>query len=93
VQARDRVLEHLRDNTEVPLPEDILKSEIEARVDESASDEEKEEAKKAIEASLKDQLLLDKLVAEKQVQVSQQELLEFIFQTAQAYGIDPSQLL
>ncbi|MDU3135030.1 MAG: trigger factor [Winkia neuii] len=93
VQARDKVLEHLRDNTEVPLPEDILKAELEARVKDSSTDEEKEEAKKAIEASLKDQLLLDKLVAQKNVQVSQQELLQFVFQTAQAYGVDPSQLL
>ena len=42
---------------------------------------------------MKVQIILDALAEERQMNVSQQELLEFVLQTAQAYGMDPSMLL
>ena len=64
-----------------------------AQLGEDASEDDKKKAQEAVEQDLKVQIILDALAEERQMNVSQQELLEFVLQTAQAYGMDPSMLL
>ncbi|MDO4665037.1 MAG: trigger factor [Actinomycetaceae bacterium] len=92
LQARDQLLEHLLKNTEVPLPSGVLEKEIAER-GADMDDEKKAELRKNLEEGMKEQLLLDRLAQDLAVQLSQQELLEYMFQTAQSYGIEPAQLL
>ena len=42
---------------------------------------------------MRDQIILDVLAEDLKVGVAQDELLEFLFQTAQQYGMEPAQFL
>ncbi|MDO5672425.1 MAG: trigger factor [Actinomycetaceae bacterium] len=92
-EARDALLEKMLDMVDFPLPTDMLEEAVSARTDKDADEEKAKEVRESVERALRSQLLLDKLAEEKQVSVSQQELLEFVMQTSQAYGLDPSQFL
>lgn len=91
--ARDKLVEKLREELEFPLPQGILDETVAAQLGEDASEDDKKKAQEAVEQDLKVQIILDALAEERQMNVSQQELLEFVLQTAQAYGMDPSMLL
>ena len=92
VQAREKLLDYLMSHTDIQLPEAAIEHELEHRVDEDADDAAKKEAREEVETGLKRELLLENLARTSDTQVSQQELLEFLFQTAQAYGADVNQL-
>ena len=93
VQARDKVLDHLLENVEIPLPESIIEAEVnshlegEGRLDD---DEHRAEVDESTRKALKSQLLLDKIVEQDDVQVSQEELIEYLIMSAQQYGMDPN---
>lgn len=91
--ARQKLVDMLRDDLEFPLPEGVLEEAVSSQTPEDASDEDKAKTRELIEKDLKVQIILDTLADERKMNVSQQELLEFILQTAQAYGMDPSMLL
>lgn len=93
VQARDKVLDYLRENVQIDLPQGIVDAEVEHRTDEKATKEQIADTKKMVEDQLRDQILLDRLVDEQEVQVSEAEVLDYVIQMSQAYGIDPSTML
>ena len=93
VQARDKVLEHLLENVEIALPQSIIDAEVnnhlegEGRMDD---DEHRAEVDESTRRALKSQILLDKIVAQDDVKVSQEELIEYLIMSAQQYGMDPN---
>lgn len=95
IEARDKLLEALLEKVDFPVPEGLLAQQVEAILGgkEKPTAKEKKDAEEEATKDLRTQILLDKLAEVKEVQVSQQELMEFIIHTAQAYGIDPSQFL
>ncbi len=93
IDARDKLVEKLRDELDFPLPEGLLEESIAAQTAEDASDEDKARVRELVEKDLKVQIILDTVAEQRQINVTQQELLEFVLQTAQAYGMDPSMLL
>ncbi|MDX5318886.1 MAG: trigger factor [Actinomycetes bacterium] len=96
VEAREALLVHLRQNTDFPLPQRILASEIEAHLEREgkpADDPHGEEIREETEQALRDQLLLDVLAQHFDVQVEQDELLQYLFTTAQRYGMDPTEFI
>lgn len=94
VKARELLLEQLRDMVEFPLPAGVVDAEVEARLEDvEAGDEDKERVTEEVRGYLRDQVLLDKLAEIMAVSVSQQELIEFVVQTSQAYGMEPANFL
>lgn len=93
LSARDKLVEKLVAELEFPLPEGILAESLEQQVDEKTTAKEKKEIQESVERELKTQLILDTLAEARQMNVTQEELLQFVMQTAQAYGMDPSMLL
>lgn len=100
VQARDALLDYLRENVEFPVSERVVDEEINAQIQASGTDPESDEGKEQREkmredmtSALRDQLLLDALVSQTSVNVSQDELLNFIVEQAQMNGIDPNQFI
>ncbi|MBD3688865.1 trigger factor [Nanchangia anserum] len=93
VEARDKVLDHLREAVEVPLPAGVLADALKNRVAEDASDEDKKQAEDELRAGLRDQILLDNVVRARGVEIDQKELFDNILAMTQSYGIDPMQLL
>lgn len=94
IQARDKVLDHLLDNTEIPLPESIIESEIHSHLEQEGrleDDEHRAEVDESTRKALKTQFLLDEVGKVEEVEVGQPELIEYLMMQAQQYGMDPNQ--
>ncbi|MGB3764000.1 MAG: trigger factor [Ornithinimicrobium sp.] len=94
VQARDRVLDKMLDLTQIPLPEALVKQEVDAHLEKegrSEDDEHRAEVDESTRKAMKTQFLLDALVERDQVNVEQNELIEYIMMTAQQYGMNPNE--
>ncbi|OKL49340.1 trigger factor [Boudabousia marimammalium] len=92
VAARGKLVEKLIELTEIPLPESLIEEEMATR-GEGLDEEQAKELRTDLEKSMRGELLMERLVEETEVEVSQQDLLEFIFSASQQYGIEPTQLL
>ncbi|MBD2758444.1 trigger factor [Yimella sp. cx-573] len=93
VQARDKVLEHLLENVEIALPQGIIDAEVNSHLEGEGRLEDGEhraEVDESTRKALKSQLLLDKIVEDEEIQVSQEELIEYLIMSAQQYGMDPN---
>lgn len=96
VQARERLLDHLRANVEFPLPQRVIDAEVQAHLEREGKEQDDphgEEIREETERGLRDQLLLDALAERFAVRVGQEELLQYMFTTAQQYGVDPSEFI
>ncbi|WP_099332202.1 trigger factor [Actinomyces minihominis] len=93
LQARDRLLEQLIAEAEILLPEDVVEAEVARRVSEDADEEARAEVRERIVADIRQQVFLDTLVEGREVEVAQQELIDFMMHTAQTYGMDLGTML
>ncbi len=96
VEARDALLEKILENTEVPLPAEVIDAEIAAHLEgegREADDSHGEEIRKESENALKTQLMLDVLAERFQIDLDQEELLNGLVEQAQMYGMDPNQFV
>lgn len=94
VQARDRVLEKMLEMTEIPLPDALVKQEVDAHLEKESrieDDEHRAEVDESTRKAMKTQFLLDALVERDEVNVEQGELIEYIMMTAQQYGMNPNE--
>ena len=94
VQARDKVLEHLLDTVDIPVPDGVVEAEVNAHLegeDRLEDDEHRAEVDENTRKGLKTQLLLDAIAEKEEVQVQQAELIEYLVMSAQQYGMDPNQ--
>lgn len=94
VQARDKVLDQLLEQVELPVPDSLVLEQVNQHLEQEdrlEDDEHRAEVDEQTRKALKTQLILDKLVAQEEVQVSQEELVEYLIMSAQQYGMDPNQ--
>jgi trigger factor len=90
VEARDKALEYLLETVEVPVPEGLITAQLEDHfADGHGDDEHRAEVEEQAVRSLKAQLILDEVVKASEVQVSQEELTEYLIQRAQQSGMSP----
>lgn len=90
VEARDKALEYLLETVEVPVPEGLIAAQLEDHfADGHGDDEHRAEVEEQAVKSLKAQLILDEVVKASEVQVSQEELTEYLIQRAQQSGMSP----
>jgi trigger factor len=95
-QARTSLVNRMVDDVTMPLPQGVVDAEVERTLEQEggASDESRRtEVTQATERSLRIQLILDALVEDLQVQVSQEELTQYMMQSAHQYGMDPSEFI
>jgi trigger factor len=93
LQARERLLEHLVETVEVPVPDGIVADEVHRHLegeDRLQDDEHRAEVDAEARKAFKQQLLLDAVAEKVQVQVAQNELIDYIVSSAQQYGMDPN---
>jgi len=93
VEARSKLVDVLLDTTDILLPEDVVAHEITHRVADDASAEEKDAARTDVERELREEILSESLAERYNVQVSQQELIDYMIQMSQAFGTDINQLI
>jgi trigger factor len=94
VTARDKTLDKLlEDAGEIPLPEGLIAAQVEEHfTDGHGDDDHRAEFESDLRRTLTSQFVLDELVKEEELQVSQEELTGYIIQRAAQSGIDPNQL-
>jgi trigger factor len=93
MQARERLLEHLTETVDVPVPDGIVVDEVHRHLEgENRLEDDEHRAEVEVEArkSFKTQLLLDAVAEQLQVSVGQQELVDYVVTSAQQYGMDPN---
>ena len=93
-QARDKLLEYLLENTNVPLPEKYIEAEVNAHLEPEGRLEDaahRVEVESDVRKSLTNNFLLDSIVDAEKVDVSEAELTEFIIRSAMRYGMPPEQ--
>ncbi|AYD89498.1 trigger factor [Actinomyces lilanjuaniae] len=96
VAARDALLEALREAIDFEVPQAVVDQEISRHLQaegKEADDDHAKEIRDDVVSSVRDQIILDVLVEQVEVGVSQDELWEFLFQTAQQYGMEPAQFI
>jgi len=93
VQARDKVLEHLLDNTEIPIPDALVEAEVTQHLEGESrleDDDHRAEVDENTRKAMRSQFLLDAIAEKEQVSVGQPELIEYLVMSAQQYGMDPN---
>jgi trigger factor len=93
-QARDRLVEKLLADIEIPVPEEFITAEVddhlqgEGRMEDAVHRAEVEEQ---VRSSLKSDFLLDAVVKAESVEVTEIELTEYLVRTSSRYGMAPEQ--
>ncbi len=93
-QARDRLVEKLLSDLDIPVPESLVEDEVnhhlegEGRMDDA---EHRAELDGQVRSSLKSDFLFDAIVKAENVQVNEMELTEYLVRTSQRYGMAPEQ--
>jgi trigger factor len=88
--ARDKALEYLLDAVDVPLPEGLITAQLEEHfADGHGDDDHRSEIEEQARRSLTAQLVLDEVVKATEVQVSQEELTQYLIERAQQSGMSP----
>ena len=94
VQARDQILEHLLHTIDIPVPDGIVEAEVNAHLegeDRLEDDVHRAEVDESTRKALRSQFLLDAIAEQEEVEVGQNELIEYLIMSAQQYGMDPNQ--
>ena len=93
-QARDRLVEKLLADIDIPIPEEFVTAEVndhlqgESRLEDDAH---RAEVTDQVSSSLKSDFLLDAVVKAESVEVTEIELTEYLIRTSQRYGMAPEQ--
>lgn len=92
-EARGKMLEHLVDTLDIPLPESLLTAEVEEHfADGHGDDEHRAEFEEQARKQLKSQFILDALAEREEIGVDESELSSWLVQQAPRYGMSPDQL-
>jgi trigger factor len=94
VQARDKVLEHLLANIEIPVPDALIEAEVTQHLEGEGrleDDEHRAEVDQNTRRAMRAQFLLDAIAEKEKVSVGQSELIEYLVMSAQQYGMDPNE--
>ena len=93
-QARDRLVEKLLADLEIPLPENLIESEIHDHLERESRLEDtvhRAEVDTEVRVSMKSDFLLDAVVKAEKVEVNETELTEYLIRTSSRYGMAPDQ--
>ncbi len=91
-QARDRLVEKLLADIEIPVPEEFITAEVEEHLKGEGRLEDavhRAEVEEQVRSSLKSDFLLDAVVKAESVQVTEIELTEYLVRTSSRYGMAP----
>ncbi len=93
LQARERLLDHLLESVEIPVPDGMVSEEVRRHLESEGrleDDEHRAEVEEETRKGFRAQLLLDAIAEAEKVSVGQQELIEYLVVSAQQYGMDPN---
>jgi trigger factor len=94
--ARDQLVEKLLDSVEIPISEQLIEDEVHRHLEQEnrlEDDEHRKEVAESSQKAFKSQLLLDAIAEQEKVQVSQEELTQYLIQAAAQYGMEPGEFI
>ncbi|MFT4221108.1 MAG: trigger factor [Microbacterium sp.] len=94
--ARDGLVEHLLEIVDIPVPASLIEDEVHRHLESEGrleDDEHRAEVAESSEKQFKTQILLDAIAEQADVQVSQDELTQYIVQSAAQYGMAPNEFI
>ena len=95
-QARDLLVEKLISSVDIPLPAEIIESEVNDHLEkEGRLEDEKHraEANEEVKTTITREFLLDSIVKAESVAVNESELTEYLVRAASRYGMTPDQFI
>ena len=95
-QARDLFTETLIEQAEIPISEELVEEEVHRHLEGEGrleDDEHRAEVRVSSEKQIQMELLLDAIAERENVTPTQSELSDYIYQSAQQYGMEPTQFL
>lgn len=90
--ARDKFIEALLEAVDIPVPPQLIEDEVHQHLEGEnrlEDDEHRAEVTEASEKQFRTQMILDKVAEEANVQVSQDELTQYLIQSAAQYNMAP----
>jgi trigger factor len=90
--ARDKLIEKLLETVEIPVPQQLIDDEVHNHLEGEGrleDDVHRAEVAEASEKQFKTQMLLDAIAESVNVQVSQDELTQYLVQSSAQYGMSP----
>lgn len=94
VEARDKVLDALLEQIDPPVPSKVVEDEVHRHLEGEnrlEDDEHRAEVTEETTRNLRVQFVLDAVVKAEEIEVSQPELIEYIINASQQYGMNPNQ--
>jgi trigger factor len=94
--ARDKLIETLLEQLDIPVPAQLVEDEVHTHLEGEGrleDDVHRAEVTEASEKQFRTQVVLDKLAEDADVQVSQEELSQYIIQSAAQYGMAPQEFM
>ena len=95
-QARDLLLEKLLGSVEIPLPDEIIKDEVNDHLEKEGKlddDKHRAEVNEEVKKTITREFLLDSIVKAESVAVNEGELTEYLLRAAARYGMSPDQFI
>lgn len=90
--AREKVLDHLLEVTEVEVPDSLVQSQLDEHFqDGHGDDEHRGEVEENARKSVKTQFILDRIADAEELEVGQAELSQWLVSQAPRYGMTPDQ--
>ncbi len=97
MEAREKLLEVLMEATgEFSVPQKVIEAEVHQHLENESrleDDEHRAEVTEEAHTALRTQILLDTLADDLDIQVEQQELLDYLLNASRQYGMDPGQFI
>ena len=96
-QARDKVLTKLVELVEVPVPEKVIEDQLEQHFnnpeagEDHDTEEHRQEVRENTETAFKNEMVLDAIADAEEVEVNQNEMINYIITMSSQYGMDPNQ--
>ncbi|MEW2005804.1 trigger factor [Microbacterium sp. NPDC079208] len=94
--ARDKLVETLLEQIEIPVPPQLIEDEVHNHLEGEGrleDDVHRAEVTEASEKQFRTQVLLDTIAEQADVQVSQEELSQYLIQSAAQYGMAPQEFV
>ena len=96
LQARDKLMDALIEHADFPIPSGVVEEEVTRHLADEGRENDTEhgaEVREETTTALRRQLLLDELGEKIEVQIGQNEVVEFMLNTARQYQMDPNELI
>ncbi|CAN7296880.1 trigger factor [Microbacterium sp. LjRoot45] len=94
--ARDKLVDALIEKVDIPVPAQLVEDEVHQHLEGEGrleDDVHRAEVTEASQKQFRTQMILDKLAESSDVQVSQEELTQYLIQSAAQYGMAPQEFV